>query len=66
MDKQVQKDEAETARGVRVQADSQAEADTAAASGTRPRRRRLASGLRLLFLGVVLAVALVRHFQGAG
>ncbi len=66
MDKQVQNDEAETARGESVQADSQAEANAAAASEARPRRRRLASGLRLLFLGVVLAVALVRHFQGAG
>jgi hypothetical protein len=66
MDKQVQNDEAGTARGVSVQADSQAEANAAPASDIRPRRRRLASGLRLLFLAVVLAVALVRHFQGAG
>lgn len=66
MDKQVQNDEAETARGVSVQAGSQAEENAATASETRPRRRRLASGLRLLFLGVVLAVALVRHFQDAG
>ena len=65
MEKQVHDDEAGGARDMSARPDSRGGPDAAEASA-RPRRRRLASGLRLLFLAVVLVTALVRHFQGAG
>lgn len=68
----VRNDDFETLRSLTdsyVHPDDRAERDAAIAAARAPRTmargRRVATGVKLLFLGVVLVTALVRHFQGA-
>lgn len=69
----VRNDDFETLRSLTdsyLHPDDRAERDAAVAAAGRgrrlPRGRKVATGVKLLFLGVVLVTALVRHFQGAG
>lgn len=69
----VRNDDLETLRSPNdsyVHPDDKAERDAAIAAARRPpsmaRGRKAATGVKLLFLGVVLVLALVRHFQGPG
>lgn len=69
----VRNDDFETLRSLTdsyLHPDDRAERDAAAAAAAGrgrmlPRGRKVATGVKLLFLGVVLVTALVRHFQGA-
>ncbi len=68
----VRNDDFETLRSLDdsyVHPDDRAERDAAIAAARKPRTllggRKVATGVKLLFLGVVLVTALVRHFEGA-